>query len=44
MFGVGQCNASCLGIFVKQPAIYCFWKIRVVLRTYKFYSSGPEKV
>ena len=44
MFSVGQCNASCLGIFVKQPAINRFWKIWVVLRRiYKFYSSGPEK-
>ena len=40
MFGVGLCNASCLGIFAKQPAINFFWKIRVVLRrTYKFDGS-----
>ena len=45
VFGVGQCNASCLGIFVKQLPINCFWKIQVVMRrTSKFYSSGPEKV
>ena len=44
MFDVGQCNTSCLGFSVKQPAINCFWKIRAVLsRTYKFYSSAPEK-
>ena len=44
MFGVWQCNACCLGNFVKQAASNCDWKIRVVLRrTYKFYSSGPKK-
>ena len=31
VFGVRQCNA-CFGIFVKQPAINCFWKIWVVLK------------
>ena len=27
VFDVGQCNASCLGSFVKQLAINCFWMI-----------------
>ena len=44
MFGVGQYNASCLQFLVNSKLNNCFWKVRVVLRrTYKFYSSGPEK-
>ena len=41
VFGVGECNTSCFGIFVKQQAVNCFWKIWVALRRkYNFNSSG----
>ena len=45
MFGVGQFNASCLGIFfLNMQLLIVFWKIQVALRrTYKFNSSGPAK-
>ena len=45
MFGVEQCNASCLGIISNIQLNNCFvWSSEsaVVLKR-KFYSIGPEK-
>ena len=44
MFCVGQCNASCFGVFFNMQLISCFWMIQVVLnRTFKCFTAVVMK-